>query len=398
MYFLQFEVAQQHPYINAVLWGPGFESYDSKSSVATNIRSQYWSDDYFDIIYLGRPFYKNDPINNVSFGEPIPETITFTGLHESFTCVRTSDTHQSGRAPPFCSPLAHGDSIAMADVKYVDLAFFAYAREMRFFSDAAQSRLFVSHKQDASELLFKPGGQRDIDVLLVGSENYINYPLRNRIFKLHEKGLIKGAMRYIPAVLRRNLNQTGPQLPTWETSQTREQNEAQVRTYAAMLARSKIVIVTVSINNYALKKYFEAAMSGALLIGDVPCESSEEFRSYMIEISRSDSDAFILQTIEWWRTHDTEREGRAKLGQQLVHSKYRTTLFLDRMLHKAEEFLNGSRGIHYSHDVDCIYGNQPKGDGYQVMIEYHVKREESFQALAAVVNDAPLYPDPSRMR
>ena len=56
---------------------------------------------------------------------------------------------------------------------------------------------------------------------------------------------------------------------------TRRQLERQTLAYARSLGRAKIVLVTVSVNNYLLRKYMEAALSGALLIGDVPCELAE---------------------------------------------------------------------------------------------------------------------------
>ena len=71
--------------------------------------------------------------------------------------------------------------------------------------------------------------------------------------------------------------------------------EKQIRKYAGALGRSKIVLVTVSVNNYLLRKYMEVALSGALLIGDVPCELADVFRGFMVEISRSDTDESILE-------------------------------------------------------------------------------------------------------
>ena len=68
------------------------------------------------------------------------------------------------------------------------------------------------------------------------------------------------------------------------------------------MARAKIVLVSGSVNNYALRKYTEAsspnpnachkpepepkaALAGALLIGDIPCERSAEFREYVVEVT-----------------------------------------------------------------------------------------------------------------
>ncbi len=65
--------------------------------------------------------------------------------------------------------------------------------------------------------------------------------------------------------------------------------------------------ITSSRRNYALRKYHEAAMAGALLIGNVPNERQEEFREYMAEINLEDSNQTIASTIQWWLDHEEER-------------------------------------------------------------------------------------------
>jgi hypothetical protein len=60
--------------------------------------------------------------------------------------------------------------------------------------------------------------------------------------------------------------------------------DRQYHEYARAMARAKIVLVSGSVNNYALRKYTEAALAGALLIGDIPCERSAEFREYVVEV------------------------------------------------------------------------------------------------------------------
>ena len=60
-YFIQFDAALQHPEIQPVLWGPGFKGYSDKLPVSENIEARYGTKDWFDVLYLGRPFVKVIP-------------------------------------------------------------------------------------------------------------------------------------------------------------------------------------------------------------------------------------------------------------------------------------------------------------------------------------------------
>ena len=100
-------------------------------------------------------------------------------------------------------------------------------------------------------------------MLLVGSAHKHNYPLRSRFMRLHHAGQIIGALQYKPDVLE-GTPQVGEVSLAATTNKTgRILLEKQIRKYARALGRSKIVLVTVSVNNYLLRKYMEAALSGA---------------------------------------------------------------------------------------------------------------------------------------
>ena len=154
--------------------------------------------------------------------------------------------------------------------------------------------------------------------------------------------------------------------------------------YAHAISRAKIVLVSGSVNNYALRKYTEAAMAGALLIGDIPCERAEEFREYVVEISRSDTDQKIAAVVEWWRTHDAERVARAEHGRRIALA-YATKRALGALLNKSEAFMLGKRGIYYEHPVECEIGSSAVRAAHPEESRTSVIQ----QLLAAVHNDAP---------
>jgi len=64
-----------------------------------------------------------------------------------------------------------------------------------------------------------------------------------------------------------------------EEHKQKQSVEQQTNEYADQLGRAKIVLVTSSAKQYALRKYAEVALSGALLFGNIPGERQDEFRS-----------------------------------------------------------------------------------------------------------------------
>ena len=109
---------------------------------------------------------------------------------------------------------------------------------------------------------------------------------------------------------------------------------AQSLSYAADLQRAKIVLVGRSSRNFALRKYAEAALAGALVVGDVPDERMSEFRSWIVEVDYSESDDALLDKVERWLAADAdaERVARARRGQQLNAALYSYDAVLDRMI------------------------------------------------------------------
>jgi len=150
-YFLQYNSAKQHERYEAVLWGPGFDSWVEARGVGENIAVRYGSADYFDLIYMGRPYFKESQ----RFGDRIPTSVTIIFLHESFNCLRRTEKNEQDGAPRYCT-MGHGDVVLKTEMEYVDVAMFGFARETKFYPSAALRRLFVSQPIDASDALYKP--------------------------------------------------------------------------------------------------------------------------------------------------------------------------------------------------------------------------------------------------
>ena len=61
---------------------------------------------------------------------------------EAFTCIRRSAAH-TPNSPRHCSA-KHGDKVMAVNFRSVDVALFGFARETKYYAEAAFRRLFVS--------------------------------------------------------------------------------------------------------------------------------------------------------------------------------------------------------------------------------------------------------------
>jgi hypothetical protein len=110
----------------------------------------------------------------------------------------------------------------------------------------------------------------------------------------------------------------------------------------------------------------------------------------MVEVSRSDSDERLLEVIEYWRTHEVERKERAERGRRFVRERFSTQAYLDNMLRYADMFLEGQRGIHINHEVQCHYHDVPEEGQPAGTSDREASVYADLRSMPAVVNDAPL--------
>ena len=178
---------------------------------------------------------------------------------------------------------------------------------------------------------------RDIDFLVVGARHTFVYALRARVAKMVENGLIKnGYIHAHPGYSFENKNVT--------------YTESQMYEYAKLLRRAKTAIVDSARYGHAFTKYVEFALSGVLVIGDIPSERENEYRQYVVEISMNMTDQQIVSIIDYWVKNDDEREKRVAIGQQIVLNAYTWDHSIDIALQAL---------IKYKHQEYGIYHNYP---------------------------------------
>ena len=304
---------------------PSHLGYDGSSSLVNNIRSRFGSASHFDVIYFTGGGYGNTELRAASQYSPI-----MNREHEcwGYRCL-------SGF-------IDANVSIVLLTFAYeIDLyhASFSYNRVIAHSPTIAEPRIFYPPLATKTNT----AAPRDIDVLVVGARHPFVYPIRTRIGDMIQKGLIKNSLVH--------------QHPGYYfENNTVEQTEAQMHLYAAVLRRAKIVVVDSSRYGYALSKYTEVPLSGALAMGDIPAEREDEFRSFMVEISMSMTDAQIISTIKYWITREEERQARANLGQQIVLNAYTFDHSIDRSLQAVLRYRRKQYGImhSYPYSVRCF--------------------------------------------
>lgn len=161
----------------------------------------------------------------------------------------------------------------------------------------------------------KPWHQRDIKVLLTGTISD-PYPLRKRLYRLIQERQISAQVRVHP----------GNYLPGVAAC------DAQELEYAQMLGRSKIVIGCTSKYRYRLARIPEIAMSGALVLSDYPDQDVAEHSQFIAEIHNSMTDLEICEVIQGWIRRDGDAQEKAKIGQQLMLSKYTQEHYCSRLI------------------------------------------------------------------
>ncbi len=202
-------------------------------------------------------------------------------------------------------------------------------------------------------------GRRPLDVLLIGKTQQDLYPLRTRLAAYFRHGAAEGDELRNGTQYRVEIR-GHPGYEVLFSSVLKEfasrRNGSgdirdQVREFVLEMSKTKIILVTPSVRNFALRKYFEAAAAGALVVGPVPAERQREIASWLVPIPHDASWEVIRDTLRYWLTHDEERVARARLGQWYVFSR----LTWQHICHKTvgtwiEYYYEFLRGLHVSAD------------------------------------------------
>lgn len=152
-----------------------------------------------------------------------------------------------------------------------------------------------------------PIAERRVDVLLTGVAAGEHYPLRAKFERLLKADKLPGRVR------RR-------QHPGYRICPN--EFDKQAEGYASDLRDAKIVLVCASRWKYALAKYFEGWMAGAVLAGDVPDQTPWEFRERMVVIDAAADDRQIVEALAVALRDPEGLQAKATSGHQLAASNY----------------------------------------------------------------------------
>ena len=334
-FYTLYEVLKDVPGVDTYLWGPGFPNYDDSKDLAQNVAYIWGTAGYFDFVF-----------NNTLRLEPTRRWLgRGTGL--SPVAVLYQDCFHKERLP---SPMYK--QIFPCTHQGSDLYFHTYANNMGYYAYAGHGNLVWHLPHFVQSGLYKrdvPHSARPVDILIVGSMWSV-YPLRVRFLRLFDENRLPGLVRRL--VVRKDwLLNMSDGTPTEQFIAAHKHN---AENYAQALQSAKIVLVCSSKRNIAVKSYIEAAAAGALVIGDIPGEREEEFRSWVVEVSPKQSDETILHTIKWWLSHTLEREARAKKGQELVLNKYTHYNAAYEVVDAMQSYITGYRGLVFPHRFEYM--------------------------------------------
>jgi len=197
-----------------------------------------------------------------------------------------------------------------------------HKNDMKNYDHLKDKHIFVNNPHCIEKTIFKDYGlKKEYDVLFVGVVSDSIYPLRGRLYKVIQK---------IPN--HKILKHPGYRI---------DDIDAQVVHYAKELNKAKIVVTCASKYMYALAKYSEVPACKSFLIADIPDERQQFFRSFMGEVHNNYSEQQIINVINYWISHDKEREEKTKLGYDLTHKDYTQEHYAQRFV----EAVNDKLGI-----------------------------------------------------
>lgn len=174
-----------------------------------------------------------------------------------------------------------------------------------------------------------PQNERSIPVLLTGKIHKRTYPLRHRFAGLIRSGCVPGEVR---------------EHPSYELD-SEDAVLKQVQAYAGQLGRAKIVVVDSSRYRYPLSKYTEAAMAGALVVGDMPESPPPGFSDFVVPVNPRSSNTRIVRLLMDWLNDDFRRQERADQGRQIALSRFTQEHYAAAWMNAVREFLATKKAV-----------------------------------------------------
>lgn len=263
-------------------------------------------------------------------------------LESAHTFIRSMFFHelQCFQGIQYCEDLEYN--------RYLEVTFFAYANTAPYLFSHSKNHLFIHLPHAAcNHTFYHPiEAERDIDILLVGKITGL-YPLRKKLHDWIDSGQIPGQIREHPGYHE-------AQFKTENEKYHNHTAQTQLMDYAQQLKRSKIVYMCSSMRKFALRKYVEASLSGALIVADIPAERQGEFRKYVVEIDLDDTPESISAKVNYYLKNNQERVKRARIGQQISMANYTYDSFVNRLIDGWNRFKKGQRGMYLPHPFEMI--------------------------------------------
>jgi hypothetical protein len=339
------------------MWGPGWPGWNASRTVRQNVASRWRTS--FDMIVL----YTHEPSEVVlprAVIATIREECVFHELHDDENPDKWACRAYS-HLPQGAMPWKNHDIIFLKYKKDFD----ALQRRLSTGDDEMSALIFLWHQAvpperflegTASASVRTSFNARPFDFCLVGYTDPYWYPIRSKI----EQWIVDGifALRGITA---KQLSHFGYS-DTWSKQELALHGinfttlESQYDQYIDFLLQCKSVLVTRSQRDYELKKYIEAAMAGALLIGNTPARYADDglFSSIVVDIHDAVSEDRIedvIATIRDWLSKNRrfERQARIQKARSLMW-RYRTTQRAWESMQEAfHTYVAGRRGFanHY---------------------------------------------------
>lgn len=88
-------------------------------------------------------------------------------------------------------------------------------------------------------------------------------------------------------------------------------------------------------------------MAGCLVLGPVPLDRSDLFKSHMVPLSSSLTDAQIVRAVSYWLSGPMDRERRAKAKgmQDWVRREFGVERYVEQVMALVEERRRGRKGM-----------------------------------------------------
>lgn len=230
--------------------------------------------------------------------------------------------------------------------------------------DLLPPKLYVHNPDCANADTFRPTQeytQRPGGVLLVGAVSEGHYPLRHSARLAHSQSLLHNTSifqhpGYSYTAKANDSTPLGDRHYVLNGPITAP-HRAQQLYYASALSNASICLFDSSVVRKAIRKFYEAALSGCVIAADIPLDTWSEFEAVIIPIPLEAKPREVADIINA-ALDDPARLQRLSDGAlALARSKFTCDHKVERIVHAGELYHDGRRGFYWPFSValDCHY-------------------------------------------